>query len=67
MSAQRLEDVRAEFRSRDVAPPAVVPRPVIRVERPRPPFPLRRACELTAFVAIVALVVLRVSGLVAAG
>lgn len=67
MSEQRLEEARAEFRSRGAAPGAVVPRPVIRVERPRPPFPLRRACELTAFVAMVALVVLRVSGVVAAG
>ncbi|MTD47454.1 hypothetical protein GKE82_24945 [Conexibacter sp. W3-3-2] len=67
MSAQRLEDAKAQFRSRAAAPRPALPRPAIRVERPRPPFPLRRACELTAFVAIAALVVLRVSGLVAAG
>lgn len=64
MSVGQLNEAIAEFHARSEPPAAAVPvaRPALDVERPRPPFAVRRALELVAIAAVLALVGLRVFG-----
>ncbi|MTD47600.1 hypothetical protein GKE82_26145 [Conexibacter sp. W3-3-2] len=58
-----LNEAVARFRARTAEPAAVrVARPAVGVDRPRPPFAVRRVAEVAAAVALVVLVALRVVG-----